>query len=166
MRFTQIDRIVELEPDRRIVAVKTLSLSEEYLRDHFPRFPVMPGVLMLEAMYQAAAWLILKSEDFAHALVVLKEARNVKYAGFVEPGRTLTVRAEIQKQDKQTTSLKASAMLEGGERDAVSARLVLERFNLQERYPQRGLQDDYVRRELRKMFSVLYQPLETPTTTL
>ena len=53
MRFTLIDRIVELEQGARITAVKSVSLAEEYLRDHFPRFPVLPGVMMLEAMTQA-----------------------------------------------------------------------------------------------------------------
>ena len=50
MRFNLIDRITELNEGQSITAVKGLSLAEEYLKDHFPRFPVMPGVLMLEAM--------------------------------------------------------------------------------------------------------------------
>lgn len=58
MRFTLLDRVVAIDPGKTITAIKTLSLSEEYLADHFPRFPVMPGVLMLEAMTQAAAWTI------------------------------------------------------------------------------------------------------------
>jgi 3-hydroxyacyl-[acyl-carrier-protein] dehydratase len=166
MRFTQLDRILELEPNRRIVAVKTLSLAEEYLRDHFPRFPVMPGVLMLEAMFQASMWLILQSEDFAHTVVVLKEAKNVKYAGFVEPGRSLIVNAEIQKQDEQTTTLKASAALQGSDKDAVSARLLLERFSAEQRYPERGCRDEDIRRHLRSAFSVLYRPVASPAGTL
>ena len=63
-------------PDRRVatpvkslVAVKNLSLAEEYLADHFPGFPVMPGVLMLEALTQAGAWLVRDMEDFAHSVV-------------------------------------------------------------------------------------------------
>jgi 3-hydroxyacyl-[acyl-carrier-protein] dehydratase len=164
MRFTQLDRIIELEPQRRVVAIKSLSLAEEYLADHFPRFPVMPGVLMLEALYQASAWLILMSEDFVPTMVVLKEARNVKYAGFVEPGRVLTVQAEIQKQDEQTTSLKASASLDG-EKDAVSARLVLERFSAEDRYPLRGCKDEYIRRGLRETFAKLYRPKQSVAGT-
>ena len=65
MRFTLIDQITLLEPDKKIEAVKNVTLSEEYLQDHFPRFPVLPGVLMLEALTQASAWLIRVSEDFA-----------------------------------------------------------------------------------------------------
>ena len=74
MRFSLVDRITELSEGKHITAIKVLTLAEEYLADHFPRFPVMPGVMMLEAMYQASAWLIRKSEDFAHTMVVLREA--------------------------------------------------------------------------------------------
>ena len=55
MRFTLLDRIIDFEPGDRITAVKSLAMAEEYLADHFPNFPVMPGVLMLEAMTQAGA---------------------------------------------------------------------------------------------------------------
>ena len=76
MRFSQLDQIIELQPGKRIKAAKTLSADEDYLRDHFPCFAVMPGVLMLEAMFQASAWLVRKSEDFAHSTVILKEAHD------------------------------------------------------------------------------------------
>jgi len=80
MRFSLIDRIVELQPGAKIEAVKNLSLAEEYLADHFPQFPVMPGVLMVEAMTQAAPWLVRRTEDFAHSMIVLSEAKNVQNA--------------------------------------------------------------------------------------
>ena len=53
MRFTLLDRVVAIEPGKSITAIKTVSLAEEYLADHFPRFPVLPGVFMLEALTQA-----------------------------------------------------------------------------------------------------------------
>ena len=121
MRFTLIDRVVELVPGARITAVKNLSMAEEYLADHFPGFPVMPGVLMLEAMTQAAAWLVRSSEDFAHSMVVLKEARNVKYANFVEPGQTLSVVAEIMDQAPHEVRLKASGSVTSDQLDTSSA---------------------------------------------
>jgi 3-hydroxyacyl-[acyl-carrier-protein] dehydratase len=156
MRFTLIDRITRLEPNGKITAVKNLSLAEEYLADHFPGFPVMPGVLMLEAMTQASAWLIRASEDFAHSVVLLKEARNVKYAQFVEPGQTLEVTAEVIEQDGRQTKLKAQGTVAG--QSAVSARLVLERYNLADEDPSRGLADDVVKSKLRELFALLYQP--------
>ena len=122
MRFTLIDRIVDFQPGASITARKSLTMSEEYLADHFPNFPVMPGVLMLEAMTQAAAWLVRLSEDFAHSLVTLKQAVNVKYSQFVEPGQTLTVAAEILSQTGEETKIKASGSVDG--RMIVSARLV------------------------------------------
>lgn len=156
MRFTQIDKITEIEPWVRISAVKGLSLGEEYLRDHFPRFPVMPGVMMLEAMYQASAWLVRYSEDFTHAGVLLKEARNVRYGDFVAPGQILKITCEVLKQDEQTTTLKTQGAL--GENVAVSARLVLERFHLADRYPGREPTDAYARRRFREIFALLYTP--------
>jgi 3-hydroxyacyl-[acyl-carrier-protein] dehydratase len=156
MRFTLIDRIIELEPGAKIAAVKALTLGEEYLADHFPRFPVMPGVLMLEAMTQAGAWLVRSSEDFAHSMVVLKQAANVKYGQFVEPGQTLIVTAEILSQTDRETKLKANGKIDG--QLTVSARLVLERYNLAERSPNHSETDVSLKRELREQFRLLYHP--------
>src|ERR1041385_1539453 len=96
MRFLLIDRISELTPKSSIAAIKNLSLAEEYLADHFPGFPVMPGVLMVEAMVQAGAWLMRFSEDFAYSTILLKRAKMVKFSNFLVPGKTLRLTAEIQ----------------------------------------------------------------------
>lgn len=97
MPFVLIDRIVEIDPNQRIIASKTLAPDEEYLRDHFPRFPVMPGVLMLEALYQAAGWLVRVKDGFRQSLVLLHQARNVRYSGFVVPGNVLTVHVDWER---------------------------------------------------------------------
>ncbi len=156
MRFILVDRIVELEPGVRITAVKNLTMAEEYLSDHFPQFPVMPGVLMLEAMTQAAAWLIRATEDFAHSMVILKQAGNVKYGQFVEPGQTLTVTAEILKMGDRDTRLQARGTVGG--RTTVSGRLVLTRYNLADNNPDHAAIDRITKAELRKTYSLLYQP--------
>ena len=156
MRFSLLDRIDELEPGVRISAVKTLSMAEEYLADHFPGFPVMPGVLMLEAMTQAGAWLIRASEDFAHSVVVLKEARNVKYGQFVEPGQTLRVTAEITKQTDRLTTLKAQGTVDG--QSSVKAKLVLERYNLADEGTDCPEADEAVRKNMRALFALLWRP--------
>lgn len=156
MRFTLLDRITEIDPGKSITAVKAVSLSEEYLGDHFPRFPVLPGVFMLEAMTQAAAWTIRLGEDFAHSMVVLRAARNVKYGDFVEPGRVLTVRAEVVSQDGNRTKVKASGMV--GERTSLTARLELECYNLADCRPHGEPIDARVRAEMRRLWSVLNPP--------
>ena len=163
MRFTLIDRIVDLQPGAKITAIKNVSLSEEYLADHFPRFPVLPGVFMLEAMTQASAWLIRASEQFAHSMVLLKETRNVKYTNFLSPGQTLTVTAEIKEQNERETTLKVEGSA-GGE-TKVTGRLVLQRFNLAEADPRRAATDQLVTREMRKLFAILY-PLSDSTNGL
>jgi 3-hydroxyacyl-[acyl-carrier-protein] dehydratase len=163
VRFSLIDRITELHEGERISAVKVLTLAEEYLKDHFPRFPVMPGVMMLEALFQASAWLVRKSENFEHSIVVLRETRNAKYSDFVEPGQTMTVKAEIIKQDATTTTLKAQGMVE--DRVAVSARLILERFNLADRFPERAPSDEFTRRRFRRRFEILHHPATLSEST-
>lgn len=150
MRFRLIDRIVELEPGVRITTVKHLTGAEDYLKDHFPLFPVMPGVLMLEAMYQSAMWLVRKTDDFQYALVLLKEARNIKYADFVAPGQTLQVTAEVLKQDGNVFTIKAQGTVDGS--PAVSARLILERGHIVDRRPERTNDDPYTRQKMKDFF--------------
>jgi len=91
VKFVLLDRIIALEPGERIVARKALSLAEEYLADHFPTFPVMPGVLMVQAMTEAAGWLLQVSSDFGYSVLELAEAKNVTYKSFVRPGQVLEV---------------------------------------------------------------------------
>jgi 3-hydroxyacyl-[acyl-carrier-protein] dehydratase len=153
MRFTLVDRIVLLEPGAKITTVKTLSLAEEYLADHFPRFPVMPGVLMLEAMTQAGAWLIRVTDDFAHSIITLKQAQNLRFRNFVVPGQVLTVEARIVEHAERETQLEVQAML--ADSPAVSGRLILERRNLADERPQLAATDEYIKRNLKGLYSVL-----------
>ena len=108
MRFCQIDRITTLEPGVRIEATRKLRADEDYLRDHFPRFEVMPGVLMLEALTQAAILLARATEGYKFGLVYLESAKNVKFADFVQPGQTLSISVEIIKRTECTTLVKAA----------------------------------------------------------
>jgi 3-hydroxyacyl-[acyl-carrier-protein] dehydratase len=156
MRFTLLDQITDLQVGARIEAIKNLTLAEEYLADHFPLFPVMPGVLMLEAMTQCGAWLVRATDDFAHSMVTLAEARAVKYADFVRPGQTLTVRAELISHDERESKLKAHGAVNGSIN--VSARLTLRRHNLSQLHPERAASDAIVRTEMRKLFRLLYRP--------
>ena len=159
MRFILLDRIVAVTPGKQIEAIKNLTVAEEYLADHFPLFPVMPGVLMLEAMTQASAWLIRVTENFEHSIVVLKEARNVKYADFVRPGRTLVVSAEVVSQHGPDTTLKAQGTVDG--RVNVSARLVLTRYNLADTNPNALGTDNHVRQKMRTLYKILQRDDDT-----
>src|SRR5437899_4599103 len=95
MRFHLIDRILEIEPGKRIRMVKNLTLGEEYLADHFPTFPVMPGVLMLQTLVEGGAWLLRATEDFKHSVIVLRETRNVKYGNFMQPGHSMVITVDV-----------------------------------------------------------------------
>jgi len=156
MRFKLLDRIVDLKAGVSITAVKGLTLAEDYLADHFPLFPVLPGVFMLEAMSQASAWLIRATEDFQHSIVVLREARNVKYADFVAPGQMLTVQAEIVTEAERETKLRVQGAVDG--KTNVTARLVMVRYNLADGWPSRASTDAHIIRQMREQFHVLYRP--------
>ena len=159
MRFTLIDRVTAVRPGERIEAVKTLSRGEEYLGDHFPGFAVMPGVLMVEAMVQASAWLLRVTDDFADATITLAEAKAVKFNSFITPGQTLTVAAAVHKRDGKLTTLKASGSRDGV--TCVSGRLTLRCGNRADR-PGAGPDDpakDAESRDLyRKAWAEIYSP--------
>ncbi len=155
MKFVLIDRIIELESGRRIVAQKALSLAEEYLADHFPRFPVLPGVLMLEALVQAAAWLVREKLDFAPSLVLLKEARNVTYKSFVTPGQVLTVEAVCQELTEPQSTFAARGHLDG--REIVKGRLTLRHLSLAARGADWAETDAKLRARQRELFGLLWK---------
>jgi 3-hydroxyacyl-[acyl-carrier-protein] dehydratase len=156
MRFTLIDRITDLEPGRRIEAVKNLTMAEEYLAEHFPGFPVMPGVLMLEAVTQAGAWLIRATEDFKNSVILLKEAKAVKYGHFVTPGKQLRLTCEWTSENGSLVTLKAKGDLSGA--SSVSCRVVLERFNLADKHEAYAEQD----RRLKQWHRTLFERLTAP----
>ncbi len=159
MRFAQIDRILSLEQGKSITAVKGLALSEEYLKDHFPRFPVMPGVLMLEAIFQASMFLVRVTDDFQHSMVVLKESRNFRFNGFVQPGHQLLVTATIQSDDRRITKLKTEGTIEG--KPSVGGVLILERFNLADRGLASAATDCHMRQQFRMHYERLLDQLGT-----
>ncbi len=164
MKFVLVDRILELEPGRRIVAEKALSLAEEYLADHFPTFPVLPGVLMLEAMTQASAWLVRHSQDFSHSLVVLKEARNVTYRSFLAPGQVMSVTCECKELAEAHSAFAASGSVAG--REIVKARLTLRHLNLCDSDPDLREMDERLRARLRCQFALLWRGVTAPAAAV
>ncbi len=142
MRFHLLDRI-ETVTDDRLVAVKAVSLSEEYLADHFPTFPVLPGVLMLEAATQAAAWLAFRRTGFGVTVAVLKSARNIRYGSFVSPGRTLRVTAIYDKPVDGGHSFRIEGTVDvDPPATAITGRLELACFLLADRHPEMAALDE------------------------
>jgi 3-hydroxyacyl-[acyl-carrier-protein] dehydratase len=160
MRFHLIDRIVEVNAGRNLRAYRNLTLGEEYLADHFPTFPVMPGVLMLQALVEAGAWLMRLSEDFAHSVIVLREARNVKYDNFMEPGKQMQVFVELVERTPALATFKGKGESEG--QQTVSARLTLAAYNLRDSDPTLAAADERLVQHLRGVAELLRRPVFTP----
>jgi 3-hydroxyacyl-[acyl-carrier-protein] dehydratase len=160
MRFHLIDRILELEPGKRIRMVKNLTLGEEYLADHFPTFPVMPGVLMLQTLVEGSAWLLRATEDFKHSVIVLRDARNVKYGNFMQPGNsmTITVEAADYAPDKPLATFKGKAEMDGS--PTVSAKFAVARYNLRDRDPSLQSADERIIAQLRSHYRILRGELD------
>lgn len=95
--FMLIDTIEELEEGKRVVAKKCVSYNEPFFEGHFPQEPVMPGVLIVEAMAQAGAVAILKQPDFQGKTAYFAALNNVKFKGKVVPGDVLMLEVEIIK---------------------------------------------------------------------
>lgn len=107
MRFILIDKILEYTNEKSAVGVKEVTMSEDFLADHFPRFPVMPGVLQLEAMMQLTSWLIFVTKDFSVKTKVV-DIKGAKFSGFVRPGDKMIVKTEITSMDENGVQFKAN----------------------------------------------------------
>jgi len=111
MRFELIDRVVERSDDR-IKAVKAVTNAEEYLADHFPGFPVLPGVMMLETLVQAGRLLVGPLLD-GQGPMVLVLVRNIRYGNMVKPGQCLEVEVTVRKQQGSRFDLQGEGKVDG-----------------------------------------------------
>jgi 3-hydroxyacyl-[acyl-carrier-protein] dehydratase len=93
--FLLVDRVVELELGKRIVGLKHVSMSDAYLQGHFPNYPVMPGVLMVEALAQTGAVLVMQDPANAGKLLLFARIDNCRFRQQVRPGDTLRLEVEV-----------------------------------------------------------------------
>ncbi len=98
--FLLIDRVIEIEEGKRVVAIKNVTNNEEFFNGHFPQEPVMPGVLIIEAMAQAGAVALLSLEQFKGKIAYFGGIDKAKFRGKVIPGDTLRLELEIVKLKK------------------------------------------------------------------
>jgi 3-hydroxyacyl-[acyl-carrier-protein] dehydratase len=157
VKFNLVDK-VELLSAERIVTVKYVSLAEEYLADHFPTFPVLPGVMMLESATQAAGWLLHHRNGFSKSVVVLKEARNVKYGAFVAPGNALRMEVDFLKLTDTGAMFKAVGSVvtaAGVSSQAMQIRLELASFDLADKNPELAELDGRIKENNRRRWELL-----------
>jgi 3-hydroxyacyl-[acyl-carrier-protein] dehydratase len=153
MKFILIDKVVAVEPRKSLKAVKSVSLAEEYLADHFPAFPVLPGVLLLEGLIESASWLVRQTQNFANSMVLLAEARNVKYKSFLVPGMQIEYSVEARTIEDNVSSFRGVGMA-GGEA-IVEARFGLRHFNLADEDTAMAAVDAEVIENMKKRWALL-----------
>ncbi len=154
MKFILIDKVVSLTAGSEIRTVKNVTLSEEYLADHFPAFPVLPGVLLLEGLVESASWLVRSTENFAHSLVLLAEAKNVKYKSFLAPGGRIEYTVKAKTIEENISSFTGSGVSDG--QTIVEARFGLRHFNLEEQNPSMAEVDGLIIENLKERWKLLY----------
>lgn len=111
--FLLVDRIVELEPNRRIVGIKNVSVNESFFQGHFPERPIMPGVLICEAMAQVGAIFARCSDQTSDKVFVLTGLDRVKFKHLVEPGDQLRIELAITRRRKNYWRLTGNVTVDG-----------------------------------------------------
>ena len=117
--FLLVDRVLELEPNQRILAVKNVSINEPFFQGHFPGHPVMPGVLVLEALAQAGGLLTQLSAAAAGAvngeekLFYLVKIDNARFSRMVVPGDRLMLEVKLKRMIRNMAMYECSASVDG-----------------------------------------------------
>jgi 3-hydroxyacyl-[acyl-carrier-protein] dehydratase len=120
VRFLLVDRIVSLVPGESVVATRTVPADDDYFQDHFPGFPVVPGVLLTETMGQAAAK-CLDAERRPRGKAMLARILSASFRQWVRPGDELTLRATVVSNEERFATAECEAQVAG--RTAAQARL-------------------------------------------
>jgi UDP-3-O-[3-hydroxymyristoyl] N-acetylglucosamine deacetylase/3-hydroxyacyl-[acyl-carrier-protein] dehydratase len=119
--FLLVDRVVELEDEVRAVGIKNVSINEHFFVGHYPGTPIMPGVLIVEAMAQLSGVLLLKKVKQANQVAVLLSMDRVKLRRAVHPGDQLRLEAEVVRFKARTAEVNARAWV--GDELAAEARI-------------------------------------------
>ena len=112
--FLLVDRILELEPMKRVVGLKNVTINEPFFQGHFPGHPIMPGVLIVEAMAQVGGMLLLGTiEDAEHKVVYFMSLDNVKFRRPVKPGDQLRFELEMTQIRGMVCKMRGIARVDG-----------------------------------------------------
>ena len=111
--FLLVDKIEELEPGVRAVGIKNVTQNEPFFQGHFPDYPVMPGVLIVEAMAQVGAVGVMVKEEYRDKLALFAGIDNVRFRRQVIPGDVLTMEVEIERLRGRIGRGKGAATVNG-----------------------------------------------------
>jgi len=112
--FLLVDRIIDITPRVKVVAIKNVTRNEPFFNGHFPDYPIFPGVLIIEAMAQAGGFLLLNyDEDPTGKLVYFTGINNAKFRKPVIPGDQMRLEVEVIKMYKSTAKMKGKAFVDG-----------------------------------------------------
>lgn len=111
--FLMVDRILEIEEGKRAVGIKNVTINEDFFNGHFPGYPVMPGVLIVEALAQVGAVAMLQKEENKGRLAFFAGIDNCRFKRQVTPGDTLRLEVEITRLRGSIGKGKARATVDG-----------------------------------------------------
>lgn len=113
--FLLVDRVLEIEPMKRVVSIKNVTINEPFFPGHFPGTPVMPGVLVIEAMAQTGALLLLRGDDVSMRgkYMVLAGVDEARFRRLVVPGDQLRIEVDVLAARSRSCRVKAVATVEG-----------------------------------------------------
>ena len=111
--FLLVDRVLELEQGRRAVALKNVTINEPFFRGHYPDFPIMPGVLILEALAQTAALMLYPHVDRTRRLPVLAGIDGARFRRMVRPGDCLRLEVEMRRARAGIGVVAGRALVDG-----------------------------------------------------
>jgi 3-hydroxyacyl-[acyl-carrier-protein] dehydratase len=111
--FLLVDRIVELEPGRRAVGIKAVTANEPQFTGHFPERPIMPGVLMVEALAQTAGVVVMSLDEYRGKLGLFAGIDDCRFRRMVVPGDTLVLKVEVEKLRGMFGRVRAVASVDG-----------------------------------------------------